>query len=57
MKLEYNYQVTYSANNNNTFKPEPSLHKSLADAEASARDWLDGYHYLHPGSDIRVSYI
>ena len=51
MKLEYNYQVTYSANNNNTFKPEPALHKSLADAESSARDWLDGYHYLHPGSE------
>lgn len=50
MKLEYNYQVTYAANNNNTFKPEPSLHKSLADAESSARAWLDGYHYLHLGS-------
>lgn len=51
MKLDYNYQVTYSANNNNTFKPEPSLHKSLANAESSARGWLDGYHLLSPGSE------
>ena len=51
MKLEYNYQVTYAANNNQTFKPKPSLHTSLAAAEMAARDWLDVHHYRHPGSE------
>lgn len=51
MKLTYNYQVTYSANNHQTFKPVPSLHPSLAEAEMAARGWLDSYHYLHPGSE------
>lgn len=49
--MRYKYQVTYSANNNNTFRPKPSLHTNLADAEASARDWLDGHHYMSPGSE------
>lgn len=49
--MKYKYQVTYSANNSNTFRPKPSLHTNLADAEASARDWLDGHHYRHPGSE------
>ena len=49
--MKYKYQVTYSANNSNTFRPKPSLHTNLADAEASARDWLDGHHYMSPGSE------